>query len=31
VEEALSFGQTQYPRLGDYADHVDTMAFLLKK
>ena len=31
VEKALSFGQTQYPRLGDYADHVDTMAFLLKK
>ena len=31
VEEVLSFGQTQYPRLGDYADHVDTVAFLLKK
>lgn len=28
---AFAFGQTQYPKLGDYADHVDTMAFLLKK
>ena len=31
VENAFAFGQTQYPKLGDYADHVDTMAFLLKK
>ena len=31
VENAFPFGQTQYPKLGDYADHVDTMAFLLKK
>ncbi len=25
---SVSFGQTQYPRLTDYADGVDTMAFL---
>ena len=31
VKNAFAFGQTQYPKLGDYADHVDTMAFLLKK
>lgn len=31
VENAIPFGQTQHPRLADYADHVDTMAFLLKK
>lgn len=30
LENTLSFGQTQKPRLGDYADHVDTMDFLLK-
>lgn len=30
LENTLSFGQTQYPRLGDYADHVDTVDFLLK-
>jgi hypothetical protein len=30
VKNGLSFGQTQYPKLTDYADHVDTMAFLLK-
>jgi hypothetical protein len=30
LENSLSFGQTQYPRLGDYADHVDTVDFLLK-
>lgn len=27
----VTFGQTQYPKLNDYADHIDTMAFLLKK
>lgn len=31
VNSGLPFGQTQYPKLTDYADHVDTMAFLLKK
>ena len=30
VKNGLPFGQTQYPKLTDYADHVDTMAFLLK-
>lgn len=30
VDNALSFGQTQHPSLHDYADHVDTMDFLLK-
>ena len=31
LENTLAFGQTQQPKLNDYADHVDTMAFLLKK
>jgi hypothetical protein len=31
LENTFPFGQTQHPKLGDYADHVDTMAFLLKK
>ena len=30
LSDALPFGSTQYPKLMDYADHVDTMAFLLK-
>ena len=29
-EEAIPFGQTQLPSLTDYADGVDTIAFLLK-
>ena len=29
-EESVSFGHTQKPLLGDYADGVDTIAFLLK-
>ena len=31
LKNVLDFGQTQHPKLSDYADHVDTMAFLLKK
>lgn len=31
LKNSLVFGQTQHPKLTDYADHVDTMAFLLKK
>ena len=31
LDNTLGFGQTQHPKLDDYADHVDTMAFLLKK
>ena len=31
LESTLNFGQTQHPKLNDYADHVDTMTFLLKK
>ena len=31
LKNSLAFGQTQHPKLSDYADHVDTMAFLLKK
>ena len=31
LKNSLAFGQTQRPKLSDYADHVDTMAFLLKK
>ena len=31
LENTFPFGQTQHPKLGDYANHVDTMAFLLKK
>ncbi|MEC4113134.1 acyl-CoA reductase [Myroides pelagicus] len=29
VEGSIAFGQTQRPQLWDYADHVDTVAFLL--
>ncbi|WP_114749723.1 aldehyde dehydrogenase family protein [Pleomorphovibrio marinus] len=28
--ESLPLGQAQFPRIQDYADHVDTLAFLLK-
>ena len=28
IPEAISFGQTQRPTLSDYADDVDTLAFL---
>jgi hypothetical protein len=30
VENSVAFGQTQRPNLWDYADNVDTIAFLLK-
>lgn len=30
IEGAVSFGQTQKPGLADYADNVDTIAFLSK-
>lgn len=30
IEDSTAFGQTQYPQLWDYADNVDTLAFLLK-
>ena len=30
IEGSVAFGQTQHPRLWDYADNVDTIAFLLK-
>ena len=30
IENEVSFGQTQNPQLWDYADDVDTLAFLLK-
>lgn len=30
LKNTLSFGQTQSPGLRDYADHIDTMEFLLK-
>lgn len=30
VEEEISFGKTQEPELWDYADHVDTLKFLLE-
>ncbi|MEO8772974.1 MAG: acyl-CoA reductase [Gelidibacter sp.] len=30
AENSVSFGQTQHPQLWDYADNVDTIAFLLK-
>ena len=29
IENSISFGQTQQPKLWDYADNVDTLAFLL--
>ena len=28
IENSVSFGQTQQPKLWDYADNVDTLAFL---
>jgi hypothetical protein len=30
VENSIAFGQTQKPKLWDYADNVDTLAFLSK-
>ncbi|MBA6153599.1 acyl-CoA reductase [Gelidibacter maritimus] len=30
TEDSVAFGQTQHPQLWDYADNVDTIAFLLK-
>lgn len=30
IESEVSFGQTQHPQLWDYADNVDTLAFLNK-
>ncbi|HKX85665.1 MAG TPA: acyl-CoA reductase [Flavobacterium sp.] len=30
VDKSIAFGQTQQPKLWDYADNVDTLAFLLK-
>jgi hypothetical protein len=30
IENSVSFGQTQQPRLWDYADNVDTLAFFSK-
>ncbi|WP_223034347.1 acyl-CoA reductase [Hanstruepera marina] len=30
IEQSVGFGQTQNPQLWDYADNVDTIAFLLK-
>lgn len=30
TEDSVAFGQTQFPQLWDYADNVDTIAFLLK-
>ena len=30
IEQSIPFGQTQEPNLWDYADNVDTIAFLLK-
>ncbi|MGI8892060.1 MAG: acyl-CoA reductase [Bacteroidia bacterium] len=29
IENKVEFGQTQYPQLGDYADKVDTIKFLI--
>jgi hypothetical protein len=29
IEGSIEFGQTQHPRLWDYADNVDTISFLL--
>lgn len=31
LEQEVSFGQTQQPHLWDYADNVDTLAFLTQK
>ena len=30
IQNSISFGQTQKPKLWDYADNVDTISFLLK-
>lgn len=30
TEDSVAFGQTQHPQLWDYADNVDTIAFLIK-
>ena len=30
VEDSVAFGQTQHPKLWEYADNVDTIAFLIK-
>ena len=30
TENSVGFGQTQQPKLWDYADNVDTLAFLTK-
>jgi len=30
IENSVHFGQTQHPKLSDYADNVDTIAFLLE-
>lgn len=30
TETSVDFGQTQHPKLWDYADNVDTLAFLMK-
>jgi hypothetical protein len=30
IEKSIAFGQTQQPKLWDYADNVDTLAFLSK-
>lgn len=30
TENSIAFGQTQHPKLWDYADNVDTLAFLTK-
>ena len=30
IKNSISFGQTQKPKLWDYADNVDTISFLLK-
>ena len=30
IENSIAFGQTQKPNLWDYADNVDTLAFLMK-
>jgi hypothetical protein len=29
LENAVAFGQSQYPKLNDYADGVDTIHFLM--
>ena len=30
TENSIAFGQTQHPKLWDYADNVDTLTFLTK-